>query len=108
MPSSLDSERFWARITKDASGCWLWPSLKPNGYGQVYVGRLPMYAHRAAWTLTNGEIPDGLFVCHVCDVRACVNPAHLFLGTASDNTRDSVRKGRWIPRGCYKKRDAHV
>lgn len=80
-------------------GCVIWKSsLRPDGYGEIYhEGRL-WRAHRLAWTLTNGDIPSGYHVCHSCDVPACINPDHLFLGTDADNMRDKVRKGRQ-PRG---------
>jgi hypothetical protein len=89
------AERFWGRV--DRSGdCWLWTGWRQaNGYGGLRVKRQAHYAHRVAWTLVNGPIPDGLFVCHHCDNRPCVRPDHLFLGTARDNTRDSIAKGRW-------------
>lgn len=91
MPSL--AERFWAKVDR-ASGhrapnmqtdCWLWTASKSlNGYGKFVVekkaGRTKLReAHRVAWMLTNGSIPDGLYVCHHCDVRTCVRPDHLFV-----------------------------
>lgn len=88
-------ERFWSHVDK-AGGCWLWQgALYPNGYGVASrMDRTQTTAHRIAWELTNGPIPDGLLVLHHCDNRRCVNPAHLFLGTQQDNMDDMWAKGR--------------
>jgi hypothetical protein len=90
------AQRFWAKV--DCSGdCWPWTGVLYNtGYGSVKRNGRPQLAHRFAWTLVNGPIPDGLLVCHHCDNPPCCNPAHLFLGTHKTNAADKVAKGRGI------------
>lgn len=78
------------------SGCWIWNGgkSKKTGYGCFTYNNKSHSAHRASWKLFNGEIKNGLCVCHKCDVRLCVNPNHLFLGTHKDNMQDCKKKGR--------------
>lgn len=77
--------------------CWLWTArIGTRGYGQFQVDGKPVKAHRYSWKQFYGDIPEGLLVCHKCDVRHCVNPNHLFLGTHKDNTQDMVAKGRYL------------
>lgn len=100
--SDTDTARFWAKVRVTPT-CWLWTGtvIGSNGYGSFSMARglargtqAPRYAHRIAYELTHGQIPNGQHVLHACDVPRCVNPAHLFLGTHRDNMRDAARKGR--------------
>lgn len=87
-------ERFWQRVDK-ASECWEWTGARtPAGYGKIGWAKQDTYAHRIAWMLTHGAIPDGLHVLHRCDNPPCCKPAHLFLGTPADNAQDRDKKGR--------------
>jgi len=98
-------DRILSRIEPDTNGgCWLWTGahMRGTGYGSIQTGsrRLggqTIGAHRASWIAHRGPIPAGIRVLHRCDVRLCVNPAHLFLGTAQDNMQDMLRKGRGRP-----------
>lgn len=87
-------ERFEAKIDKSGD-CWMWTGYKlPSGYGQIWDGVSNTRAHRLSYEIYIGKISEGLFVLHKCDTPACVNPAHLFLGTAKDNAMDMMKKGR--------------
>jgi hypothetical protein len=81
--------------------CWLWTAgLDAYGYGQIHRPRqTPIKVHRASWMLVHGRVDANQHVLHHCDVRNCVNPAHLFLGDQAANMRDAAAKGRLNRRG---------
>jgi len=88
-------ERMKKRFIKRENGCWEWIGTKSQcGYGVISVGGIKVFAHRLMYTLFNGIIPDGIFVCHKCDNPSCCRWDHLFLGTVQENSRDMVNKNR--------------
>lgn len=100
LPREFTVDGFLERLSRPATGCWLW-SGGTTGFGYGVVGgsrgatKVATGAHRVSWEVAHGRhVPDGLQVLHRCDVPACCRPDHLFLGTARDNVRDCVAKGR--------------
>jgi len=90
---------FWKRvIIKGKDECWEWSGTKDgHGYGKISMlgrGYSPVKAPRVSWVLHYGAIPDGMYICHICDNPSCVNPQHLMMGTPKDNTQDMWQKGR--------------
>lgn len=96
-PDPIKVARFWASLTIQSSGCWEWTQGKSDdGYGVLKFDGRHFRAHRLAFTLISGPIPDGMHVCHLCDNPVCCNPQHLWLGTDADNQRDKWAKGRGV------------
>lgn len=89
--------RLMDRVKKTPT-CWLWQGqINSWGYGQLMVEGKYLAAHRLSWTLKRGDIPEGKSVLHTCDVRNCVNPEHLYLGSHEENMADRKRRGRYKP-----------
>lgn len=85
--------KFWSNVDKTGD-CWTWTAATRSGYGAFGFDGKVQRAHRLAWELTRGPIPDGIIVMHACDNPPCVNPDHLRLGTNQDNSNDATERGR--------------
>lgn len=91
-------ERFWEKVDKTSSnnGCWLWNG-KPDEYGKVWIyGKGLVKTHRVSYEMHKGPIPEGLLVRHTCDIKGCVNPEHLLVGTKKDNAHDAIERGQFV------------
>lgn len=99
MISTSDAFRFWSRVALAVpSACWLWTGRPvAGGYGAIRINGATTLVHRVSWQIEHGTDPGDMCVCHRCDVRLCVNPEHLFLGTYADNNHDMMTKGRFVP-----------
>ncbi len=92
-PTLLD--RFWTRVTKNDEGCWLWTgTLTGAGYGQIRLRKKAIYAHRLAWEIENGPIPEGMLIDHICHNARCVRPDHLRLATHKQNEENRKSANR--------------
>ena len=103
-----EKDRFWKRVDviNDADSCWEWKGkVGPTGYGRLKANGRELRAHRYAYELEYGSIPNGLFILHKCDNRRCCRPSHLSIGSTQDNMDDMKRKGRqakWEGHGMAK------
>jgi hypothetical protein len=105
----INAKRHWTAADRlafrakrdETTGCLIWTgAVAKGGYGNIGWKGRTYGAHRLAWELVNGPIPDGMVICHQCDVRTCINPAHMRVGTPTDNGSDKVKRGRQ-PKGEF-------
>ena len=92
-----DLERFWSKVDRSGGpdACWTWTGARVRGYGQFGLTRgFQVRAHRHSFMLANGDIPDGMCILHACNNPACVNPAHLSVGTQLENMQYAGQCGR--------------
>lgn len=90
------------------NGCLEWQHcLDGAGYGLVFAYGKKHRVHRLHWSIVNGDIPEGMFICHKCDNRKCLNLDHLFLGTHKDNMQDALKKGRLVIPTCNNQGERH-
>jgi HNH endonuclease len=90
-------EKFYKNVRKNENGCWDWiGNTSAYNRGRMTIGGRKMYAYHISYELHIGPIPTGMQINHTCDNPNCVNPEHLYAGTQSDNTRDAIRRGRWV------------
>lgn len=90
-------KKFWGKVIGFGDGCWFWNGeTTEHGYGRFHIAKLKrqVLAHRLAWMFVYGPIPEGLWILHRCDSPRCVNPTHLRVGTAQQNTAEMIAKGR--------------
>ena len=104
------AERFWSKVdVRGPDECWEWTAGRySSGYGAFSLWGRTWTAHRVAYMLARGKMPEGLLVCHTCDNRGCVNPRHLYAGSHLDNNRDARVRGRIKPHGRHKLTDEQV
>jgi hypothetical protein len=89
----MEDAKFWKMVEK-TSTCWLWHGcVDAAGYGNVRRQKRTLKAHRYAWQITNGIVPSGMWLLHSCNVKNCVNPAHLRIGTPQENISDTIAAG---------------
>jgi len=101
MRDEIDDEdiidRFNQKWEEDNNGCWIWQAyLHKSGYGVQTINNEPLYAHRVSHRIHKGGIPEDKYVLHNCDVKECVNPEHLYLGTQKENVQDAIERGNFV------------